>query len=158
MNFFRTAVLCCFLALQGQAAICPMDLLQAIDCAAPNLSGSCCSSLDAEAVCPCSSEQSSPFSQEGKESCGGCQMEAHEHPSVWQIQANDRLPAQPNSFSQALHLEAAPTAQSYRPFAWMLEAPPRPKAKAGSLYLEIMKVPAGSCYPRIIYNPARSDR
>ncbi len=128
MNFFRTTALCCLLALQGQAAICPSDLLQqAIDCTSSG--NSCCSSVDTKAECPCSGGQTTPFSQGGEESCGGCQIDTHEHPSVWQIQTNDRLLPQPTSFCRILRLHAEPNALSYIPFAWMLEAPPGPKLR-----------------------------
>ncbi|MGC6454949.1 MAG: hypothetical protein ACON46_00300 [Coraliomargaritaceae bacterium] len=127
MSLFRTAALCCLLALQGQAAICPVDLVQAIDCSSP--ARSCCSEAEAPAVCPCSSGQSVPFSQGEKESCGGCQMDTHEHPPVWQIQVNERLLPQPTSFFQVLRLNAVPTVRSFNKVAGMLEAPPGPKPR-----------------------------
>lgn len=75
-----------FFALQGQAGVCPLDLLDFSRCAQENTS--CCGQGSGMGATPCCSGQNGHHGSDTENTpCdGNCRLEAHTHSEIWQIQ------------------------------------------------------------------------
>ena len=128
MNGLRTTALSLLLALQGQAAVCPQDLIRALDCS--SAIESCCSEVNDTATNGCSCAETTAADTHSGTSCGGnCQLETHDHPSIWQIQTLDRFLARGASPALNLRLKVPQTDLSSNKYTRILEAPPGPSPR-----------------------------